>query len=106
MKSTVVPTYSPAHTALCRVVYSIQGLQSVLLVIITCLLYILFNTQHTVEPPKKGHFGNGTCVLSSEVVLISEVHEIFYNFITFYIMWWNISDLVKFVHELVCKIVK
>ena len=30
----------------------------------------------TVEPPKKGHFGNGTFVLSSEVVLISEVHEI------------------------------
>ena len=35
----------------------------------------------TVEPPKKGHFGNGTFVLSSEVVLISEVHENF-NFIT------------------------
>ena len=34
----------------------------------------------TVEPPKKGHFGNGTFVLSSEVVLISEVHEIF-NFL-------------------------
>ena len=32
---------------------------------------------NTVEPPKKGHFGNGTFVLSSEVVLISEVHEIF-----------------------------
>ena len=31
----------------------------------------------TVEPPKKGHFGNGTFVLSSEVVLLSEVHEIF-----------------------------
>ena len=31
----------------------------------------------TVEPLKKGHFGNGTFVLSSEVVLISEVHEIF-----------------------------
>ena len=36
-----------------------------------------------MEPSKKGHFGNGTCVLSSEVVLISEVHEIFkfYNFL-------------------------
>ena len=34
---------------------------------------------YTVEPPKKGHFGNGTFVLSSEVVLISEVHV---NFIT------------------------
>ena len=36
----------------------------------------------TVEPPKKGHFGNGTFVLSSEVVLLSEVHEIsqFYYF--------------------------
>ena len=34
-------------------------------------------TQHlviiTVEPPKRGHFGNGTFVLSSEVVLFSEV---------------------------------
>ena len=29
--------------------------------------------QYTVEPPKRGHFGNGTFVLSSEVVLFSEV---------------------------------
>ena len=28
---------------------------------------------YTVEPPKRGHFGNGTFVLSSEVVLFSEV---------------------------------
>ena len=27
----------------------------------------------TVEPPKRGHFGSGTFVLSSEVVLFSEV---------------------------------
>ena len=27
----------------------------------------------TVEPPKRGHFGNGTFVLSSEVVLFSEI---------------------------------
>ena len=27
----------------------------------------------TVEPPKRGHFGNSTFVLSSEVVLFSEV---------------------------------
>ena len=40
-------------------------------------------TSATVEPPtpKKGHFGNDTFVLSSEVVLISEVREIFYNFL-------------------------
>ena len=50
-----------------------------------------------MEPPKKGHFGNSTFVLSSEVVLISEVHEIF----QFYIMGWNVSNVVKFVHELV-----
>ena len=31
---------------------------------------------NTVEPPNKGHFGNGSFVLSSEVVLISEVHHI------------------------------
>ena len=37
----------------------------------------------TVELPKKRHFGNGTFVLSSEVVLIWEVHEIFY-FYNFY----------------------
>ena len=30
----------------------------------------------------------------------------YFNFITFYIMGWNISNVVKFVHELVCKIVK
>ena len=29
--------------------------------------------EDTVEPPKRGHFGNGTFVLSSEVVLFSEV---------------------------------
>ena len=39
----------------------------------TKIVIFLYNT---VEPLKKGHFGNGTCVLSSEVVLISEVHEI------------------------------
>ena len=27
-------------------------------------------------------------------------------YITFYIMGWNISNVVKFVHELVCEIVK
>ena len=27
----------------------------------------------------------------------------YFNFITFYIMWWNISNVVKFVHELVCN---
>ena len=30
----------------------------------------------TVEPPNKGHFGNRSFVLSSEVVPISEVHRI------------------------------
>ena len=30
----------------------------------------------TVEPPNKGHFGNGPFVLCSEVVLISEVCHI------------------------------
>ena len=33
------------------------------------------NQYATVEPPKKGHFGNGTFVFSSEVVLLSEVHQ-------------------------------
>ena len=32
--------------------------------------------RYTVEPPNKGHFGNGSFVLSSEVVPISEVHRI------------------------------
>jgi len=38
----------------------------------------------TVKPPNKGHFGNGTFVLSSEVVPISEVHRIliYYIFIS------------------------
>ena len=30
---------------------------------------------NTVEPPNKGHFGNGPLVLCSEVVPISEVHD-------------------------------
>ena len=29
----------------------------------------------TVEPPNKGHFGNGPLVLCSEIVPISEVHD-------------------------------
>ena len=36
-------------------------------------LYILHLKVVTVEPPKRGHFGDGTFVLSSEVVLFSEV---------------------------------
>ena len=37
-----------------------------------CLQY---NTTRTVEPPNKGHFGNGSFVLCSEVVPISEVQS-------------------------------
>ena len=32
--------------------------------------------RYTVEPPNKGHFGNGSLVLCSEVVPISEVQSI------------------------------
>jgi len=41
-------------------------------------------TKTTVEPPNKGHFGNRSFVLSSEVVPISEVHLIliYYTFIS------------------------
>ena len=35
--------------------------------------YIMLWYKYTVEPPKRGHFGNSTFVLSSEVVLFSEV---------------------------------
>ena len=35
---------------------------------------------YTVEPPKRGHFGIGTFVLSSEVVPISEVHHILISY--------------------------
>ena len=34
------------------------------------------SNRDTVEPPNKGHFGNTSFVLSSEVVPISEVHHI------------------------------
>ena len=36
-------------------------------------IIIFFSNGYTVEPPKRGHFGNSTFVLSSEVVLFSEV---------------------------------
>ena len=45
-----------------------------------CILYLLYTCMYTlymlytVEPPNKGHFRNGSFVLSSEVVPISEVH--------------------------------
>ena len=35
---------------------------------------------YTVEPPNKGHFGNGPLVLCSEVVPISEVHDFSIHF--------------------------
>ena len=36
---------------------------------------------NTVEPPNKEHFGNRPVVLCSEVVPISEVHQIFIIFL-------------------------
>ena len=41
----------------------------------------VLDTLTTVEPPKRGHFGNGPFVLSSEVVPISEVHHILMFFL-------------------------
>ena len=41
-------------------------------------VFVHFNT--TVEPPNKGHFGNGPLVLCSEVVPISEVHDFSIHF--------------------------
>ena len=38
-------------------------------------IILLYFATYTVEPPKKGHFGNGPLVLCSEVVPISEVHD-------------------------------
>ena len=40
-------------------------------------LHIMINT---VEPPNKGHFGNGPLVLCSEVVPISEVYDFSIHF--------------------------
>ena len=34
---------------------------------------LMHTPQHTVEPPNRGHFGTAAFVLSSEVVLFSEV---------------------------------
>ena len=49
--------------------------------------------QYTVEPPNKGHFGNGFFVLSSEVVPSSEVHCILIIIIIistmFKLLWMN-----------------
>ena len=44
---------------------------------VSCCKYFDVNKGHacTVEPPNKGHFGNGPLVLCSEVVPISEVHD-------------------------------
>ena len=50
---------------------------------------------YTVEPPNKGHFGNGPLVLCSEVVPISEVHDFSINFDC-------ISYLNKLVNALKC----
>ena len=52
--------------------------------------------QYTVEPPNKGHFGNGSLVLCSEVVPISEVHDFSTHF--------DCIILDKLVNALKCMI--
>ena len=37
--------------------------------------FVTYLKANTVEPPNKGHFGNGPLVLCLEVVPISEVHD-------------------------------
>ena len=51
---------------------------------------------NTVEPPNKGHFGNGPLVLCSEVVPISEVHDFSIHF--------DCIILNKLVNALKCMI--
>ena len=51
---------------------------------------------HTVEPPNKGHFGNGPLILCSEVVPISEVHDFSTHF--------DCIILNKLVNALKCMI--
>ena len=50
----------------------------------------------TVEPPNKGHFGNGPLVLCSEIVPISEVHDFSTHF--------DCIILNKLVNALKCMI--
>ena len=59
--------------------------------------YVIINILYTVEPPNKGHFGNGPLVLCSEVVPISEVHDFSTHFDCIYI-------LNKLVNALKCMI--
>ena len=54
------------------------------------------NEYNTVEPPNKGHFGNGPLVLCSEVVPISEVHDFSTHF--------DCIILNKLVNALKCMI--
>ena len=51
---------------------------------------------YTVEPPNKGHFGNGPLVLCSEVVPILEVHDFSTHF--------DYIILNKLVNALKCMI--
>ena len=46
------------------------------MVSISNLEQLSMSCKHMTEPPNKGHFGNTSFVLSSEVVPISEVHHI------------------------------
>ena len=64
---TAVDQIFHAETAIKQVV----GLCTNMLLAMTIIQILSY--RYTVEPPKKGHFGNGTFVLSSEVVLFSEV---------------------------------
>ena len=52
--------------------------------------------RYTVEPPNKGHFGNGPLVLCLEVVPISEVHDFSTHF--------DCIILIKLVNALKCMI--
>lgn len=58
------------HNRVLVPVYNMYG--PLLYVMARVCTLVLYND--TMEPPKKGHSGNSTFVLSLEVVLISEVH--------------------------------
>ena len=55
-----------------------------------------YDVSITVEPPNKGHFGNGPLVLCSEVVPISEVHDFSTHF--------DCIILKKLINALKCMI--
>ena len=63
---------------------------------------MFYHKHSSVEPPNKGHFGNGPLVLCSEVVPISEIHDFSTHFDC--IILNKLVNALKSIIEMIIKL--